>query len=128
MAGLLFVVCSAVEELYRVGKVFIQSDGSFDQCWKYVLETRQERFIKRYLDYLDNRDCAVVKTVFDNNKSSLRNREDNTWWGNTPDNNDMAYQEIYEFTPSDIVDYVSITVSFIPYVFLFVTVFAIIRL
>lgn len=118
MAGLLFVVCSAFEELYRVGKVFIQSDGSFQQCWKYILETRQEIFIKRYLDYLDNSDCAFGKTEFDNSlaiSSSLRHKEkDNTWW-DTPDDDTMAYREIYEFTPYDEVDYVTINVSFIPY-------------
>lgn len=115
MAGLFFVVCSAIEEFYRVGKVFIQSDGSFERCWKYVLETRQENFIKRYLDYLDNSDCGIGKGVFDNGlviSSSFRYQgENNCWWGNMPDNNIMAYQEIYEFTPYDVVDYVSIKVS-----------------
>lgn len=116
MAGLLFVVCSAIEELYRVGKVFIQSDGSFERCWKYVLETRQEIFIKRYVDYLDNSDCAIGKSGFNHLlSSSLRNHEENSfWWGNTPDDN-MAYQEIYEFTPYDVVDYASIKVSYSPY-------------
>lgn len=116
MAGLFFVVCGAIEELYRVGKVFVQSDGSFDQCWKYVQETRQERFIKRYLDYLDNRECAIGKTVFANSKLPVRKQENNNcWWDNTPDNNTMAYQEIYEFTPSDEMDYVTFTVSSILY-------------
>lgn len=114
MAGLFFVVCSAIEEMYRVGKVFIQSDGSFERCWNYVLETRQQIFIKRYLEYLDNSDCAKGKRLFDNGlliSSSFRNQgETNCWWGNMPDNN-MAYQEIYEFTPYDVVDYVSIKVS-----------------
>lgn len=114
MAGLVFVVCSAIEELYRVGKVFIQSDGSFERCWKYVVETRQELFIKRYVDYLDNSDCVIGKKQFDNSNnfpSLLRNQEENSfWWGYTPDNN-MAYQEIYEFTPYDVVDYASIKVS-----------------
>lgn len=118
MAGLFFVVCSTIEELYRVGKVFIQSDGSFERCWKYVLETRQEIFIKRYLNYLDNRAYGIGEKGFDNSLSitSFDNqRENNFWWGNTPDKN-MAYQEIYEFTPYDVVDYVSVKVSsIIPY-------------
>ncbi len=118
MAGLLFVVCSAVDELYRVGKVFIQSDFSFERCWKYVLETRQEYFIKRYLDYLDNSDCAFGKSEFDDSvplSASLRNKGENSfWWGYTPDST-MAYQEIYEFVPYDVVDYASIKVSYFPY-------------
>lgn len=117
MAGLIFVVCGAIDELYRVGRVFIQSDGSLERCWKYLLETRQEIFIKRYLDYLDNSDCDIGKKAFDNDRvisSSLRNQEEsNFWWGDTPVNN-MAYQEIYEFTPSDLVDCAIIKVSYAP--------------
>lgn len=120
MAGLFFVVCSSIEELCRVGKVFIESGGSIEQCWKYVRETRQEIFIKRYLDYLDNSDCAIGKSIFDKSlvisSSSLKNRGENKhWWDFTQDNDTMAYQEIYEHTASDLVDYVSIEVSFIPY-------------
>lgn len=116
MAGLFFVVCSAIEELYRVGKVFIQSDGSFERCWQYVLETRQELFIKRYLDFLDNSDSEIGNRTFDNGLIiSSRNQGGNCYWyGNTPDKN-MAYQEIYEFTPSDEVDYAIIKVSLVPY-------------
>lgn len=115
MAGLLFVVCSAVDELYRIGKVYIQSDGSFERCWNYVLETRQENFIKRYLHYLDT--SAVVTSEFDNGivqqSSTSRNKIENSFWsgGTTPDNS-MAYQEIYEYTPYDVVDYAIIKVSY----------------
>lgn len=116
MAGLLFVVCSAIDELYRIGKIFIQSDGSVERCWKYVLETRHESFIKRYLAHLDGDSCALSKEEFDNDfisaSSSKNYEENNSWWGNTPDNN-MAYQEIYEFTPDDfeVVDYATVKVS-----------------
>lgn len=124
MAGLLFVVCSAIEELYRVGRVFIQSDGSLEQCWKYLIETRQEHFINRYLKYLDSRDnnysdWAIGKREFDNlssSPSSSQNREGNSfWWGGDTPDSIMAYQEIYEHTPyDDVVDFAIIKVSYFP--------------
>lgn len=120
MAGLMFVVCSAIDELYRIGKLFIQSDGSFERCWKYILETRHENFVKRYLAYLDNNNCASGNEEFDNgavSSSSLINSKENSfWWGYTPDS-EMSCEEVFEFVPYDVVDYASIKVR--PYSILF---------
>lgn len=53
MAALVFIVGSVCEQIYRIGSILLRSNGSIDECWNYMIESRQQYLIAKYLKLLD---------------------------------------------------------------------------
>lgn len=53
MAALVCILYSVSVDLYRVGRVFIESGGSIGDCLNYLQEKREIILIERYLEHID---------------------------------------------------------------------------
>lgn len=55
MAALIIHTCSILEQVFRVGCVFIRTNGSINDCWQFILTERRNFLINKYLkQIIDN--------------------------------------------------------------------------
>lgn len=52
MAAIVFILGSVCVDLYRIGRVFAHSGGSFSECWEFITDQRQQHLINLYLKRL----------------------------------------------------------------------------
>lgn len=55
MAALILYTCSILEQVFRIGCVFVRTNGSINDCWQFILTERRNFLINKYLkEIIDN--------------------------------------------------------------------------